>query len=69
MFCTFSGFAIVMLDNKWGHINSEGKEICGLKYDDAYGFVQKMEYDIINDLYHYLDENNFEIESMSFCKM
>ena len=49
MLCTFSGFAIVMLDNKWGHINSEGKEICGLKYDDAYGFVQKMEYDIINN--------------------
>ena len=44
MLCTSKGFAIVMRDNKWGHINSEGKEIYGLKYDDAYGFVQQMEY-------------------------
>ena len=57
----YGGFARVKLNEKWGFINKEGKEIIGCKYDNVKYFHEGLVGIKLNNKWGFIDRKGVEI--------
>lgn len=60
------GLAAVMINLKWGFINSKGEEVIPLKYDRCYPFSDGLAAVRLNNKYGFVDKNGKEVVPLKY---